>query len=639
MSTNEAPAAPGTDAKSTHEDVVESGRVKAQVERILASQEFANRERLKRFLRFVAEETLQGRGPQLNEYLLGQEVFDKDATFDPRTNPIVRVEAHRLRSRLVEYYREQGARDPLVIDLPKGSYSLTFRVSRTSPKSMLSRAAARFGRQWWTWATAAALLALTATIFFLASRRGARPGAPTPPQLSVAVLPFADLSLEKDQEYLCDGLTDELIATLAAVDGLRVVSRTSAFAFKGKQQDIRQIGRLLNADSILEGSLRKVGDRLRVTAQLTETQSGFEVWSQSFEQRVGDVLTFQDRIAQAIVNRLGVHLRAGRTRLPSGSQPQNAQAQRLYLMGRYQLNKRTAEGFKKAIAYFEEAIRLDKNSANAYAGLADAYYLLPGHGIASPQEAMPRMMEAASNALRMNDSLAEAHTTLACVRSSYDWDWKEADREFRRALQLSPSYAAAHHWYSGLLRNIGNFEESRREIELALSLDPLSPSIAADEGALYRAMRQHDRAIQKYLKVIEFEPQFHKAHLYLGIDYAAKGDFENAIRSLETARTLPGSTPHDVSWWGYCHARSGRSAKAHEALAQLDALSRQQYVSPMLRAIVYIGLGDLRSAFRWLETSLLSRDPMVASSLKVEPVFDPLRADPRFQSLLRRIGL
>jgi serine/threonine-protein kinase len=311
----------------------------------------------------------------------------------------------------------------------------------------------------------------------------------------------------------------------------------------------------------------------------------------------------------------------------------------LYLIGRYHWNKRTPEGLRKAIEYFKQAIAADPGWSRAYAGLADTFCLLPGYGVAPPFDAMPKARAAAAKALEIDEILAEAHASLGYVKASYEWKWDEAEREYRRAMELSPGYATAHHWYAGFLRAAGRLEQAKAEIERAQALDPLSPVIGTDAGTIFRAMRRHDEAIRQYRKVIAFEPNFHTAHLNLGIDYAAKGLYSQAIETFEHVRRLSGAMPNNVAWLGYCYARSGRKDKARDALAELDALARQGYVAPSLVALVYIGFGDKERAFEWLEKGCGQRDSLLSGSLAVEPVFDPLRRDPRFRSLLQRIGL
>jgi len=618
--------------------------VRLQLGRILASKQFTNRERLKGFLRFVVEEALAGRGEQINEYLIGIEVFGKNDSFDPRLNPTVRVEAHRLRLQLEAYYSEEGADDPLRIEFPKGSYHPVWRWAEEGvpamPKEELASAKHRLK---WRWLAAGGALAAVAVAIYLVAVQHysflipVATSALAPFQgrtPSVAVLPFLDLSEDKSLEHLCDGLTEELIASLAAAERLRVVSRTSVFVFKNRSEDVRRIGQLLNAEAVLEGSLRKTGKTLRVTTQLISTSNGYHLWSQSFESGSGDVFFLRDQIVRALCERLGIQPGRGR----AGPAP-DPQAYQSYLMGRYHWNKRRPANLRKAIAYFEEAIAADPSCSLAYVGLADTFCLLPAYGIAAPDEAMPKARTAALKALALAEDLAEAHASLAYVRSSYEWRWDEAEREFRRAIELSPGYATARHWYAGFLRAMGRFEEALQEIDRAHALDPLAPVISTDKGAIYRAMRRHRDAIRQYQKVIDFEPTFRTAYLNLGVDYAATGSYSEAVEAFEQARRLSQDIPADIAWLGYCYGRLGWIGKARDALAQLEITARERYAAPALFALVHLGLGDKERAIEWLEKACATHDSLLTGWLSVEPAFDPLRSDPRFHSLLRRIGL
>ncbi len=402
----------------------------------------------------------------------------------------MRVEAHRLRLQLGAYYREEGTDDPLILETRKGSYVSIRRRAESEPKEQPGPAA----KSWlialgdprkWKWLAAGISVVLAfASVYLLAARRSAPrlagnshfravPGRTA----SIAVLPFLDLSPDKSLEYLCEGLTEEIISSLAWVEGLSVVSRASAFVFKNRSEDVRRVGQLLNAGVILEGSVRKTGESLRVTAQLIDTRDGYSSWSRAFESGVGDVFALRDEIVRAVCERLEVQ-RASlqRSRLPE------PKAYQLYLIGRYHWNKRTPENLRKAIACFEQAIAADPTWAQAYAGLADTLCVLPGYGVAAPQEALPKARSAALKALELDENLAEAHASLAWVSSSFDWNWEEAERRFRRALELNPNNATAHHWYAGFLRAMGRFGEALREIDRAQALDPLLPGHRGGQG-------------------------------------------------------------------------------------------------------------------------------------------------------------
>jgi serine/threonine-protein kinase len=618
--------------------------VKSQLARILASRGFAHAERLSRFLRFVVDQTVEGRGDELKEYLLGLEVFGRGESFDPRIDTVVRVEAHRLRAKLKEYYENEGRDDALLIDLPKGSYVPAFH--KREPARPLSQPAKLgiWSRSNWKIGTVAAAVLLAALVTYwliFYGQRGTVPETPVQPHErppSIAVLPFADLSPQRDLEYFCDGITDELINTLAQVEGLHVVSRTSAFAFKGKPQDIRQIGQQLNVGAVLDGSVRKMGERMRITAQLVNVADGFHLWSRTYQGNMQDIFDVQDKISRAIVDALSVQLVGGEQVRLGKRHTQNLDAYNLYLRGRYQWNKRTGQGLNKGIEYFQQAITLDTSYAPAHAGLADSYAMLASYGVSPPKEVMPKAKAAAVKALQIDDTLAEAHASLGLVKSFFDWDWPEAEREYKRAIELNPGYATAHQWYSGCLRAVGRLEEALTEIRRAQELDPLSLAISRDVGRAYRLRRQPDLAIEQYRTTLELEPSFPSGYLHLALEYQAESRYEAAIAALERGRSLPGANPLITGGLGYCYASWGKRSEALPLLDELKESSSTRYVSPMATALIYIGLGEKERAFEWLEKAYEEHDRWLAW-LKVDPVFDSLRSDARFSSLLKRVGL
>jgi TolB-like protein len=404
--------------------------VRAQLEKILVSAPFAGSERPSRFLRFIVEQALSGN--QLKETLVGVEVFGRKPAYDPRLDGVVRVEAVKLRSRLKEYYEGEGAGDTVRIDLPKGGYlpcfeSLRAPILEPEPLPVFPPGQAT-RRGWWTdWRIvlpAVALIALVAG-FVLARKSHWRPAAPN--SSSIAVLPFVNLSSDKENEYFSDGLTDDLINALTQVQGLRVVARGSAFQFKGKNPDVRTVGRQLNVATVLEGSVQRSGDRLRITAQLSTVADGYHVWSETYDRRLADVFAVQDEISRAIVGALEVRVAGSPVRRLVQSSTQDLDAYNLYLQGRFHLNKWRPESARKGIEYFGQAIAKDSNYAPAYAGMADCYTWLGVFGWAPAHEAMPQAREAARRALQLDETLAAAHVSLGYVKALYDWDWRGAD--------------------------------------------------------------------------------------------------------------------------------------------------------------------------------------------------------------------
>jgi TolB-like protein/Flp pilus assembly protein TadD len=456
---------------------------------------------------------------------------------------------------------------------------------------------------------------------------------------SIAVLSFADVSRGRELEYLCDGIAEEIIGALTKLDGIRVVARTSAFSFKGKNEDVRTIARKLNVDTVLEGSVRKADNRLRITAQLINAADGYHLWSERYDRQMEDVFAIQDEITLAIVNKLKVSLLGGEREALVKRSTEDVEAYNLYLKGRYFWNKRTETGYLKSLEYFRQAIDKDPTYAVAHAGIADSYDLLGWYGYLAPEEAFPRARTAAERARELDPTLAEAHASLGWINANYDWDWGAAEREYEKALELNPSYATAHQWYSEFLTYMGRHDESIAEGHKAQELDPLSIIINNDVGQVYYFARRYDEAIAQLRKTLEMDPDFAVAHFLLGLALAQKARHEEAIEEGRIAMTLAGEDDTLIlSQLGVIYALSGKEAKAREVLADLDALSREKYASPFPVALVHAGLGENDEAFEWLGRACDRRDHWV-ETLKVHPVLDGLRGDARYSKLLLATGL
>ncbi len=455
---------------------------------------------------------------------------------------------------------------------------------------------------------------------------------------SVAVLPFIDMSPQKDQEYFCDGITEELINALTNLEGLQVASRTSAFQFKGKGYDICDIGRRLKVQNALEGSVRKAGNRLRITAQLVSVVDGYHLWSEKYDRELEDVFAIQDEISLAIVDKLKLKLLKREKAKLVKRFTKNEEAYNLYLKGRYFWNRRYEGGLQKGLECFQEAIAEDPDYAHAYVGLADCYNLLGFYSWIRPKEAYPKAKAAAKKALEIDNTLGEAHASLGWISTFFDWDWAGAEREFRLALELSPNYATAHEWYAIYLAVVGRFDEIEVVMKRALELDPVSLIINAVRGLLYYWMRRYDDAIAQCLKTLEMDPNYSMAYLYLEWTYSAHGMWEQAIASGEKLVAISGESPVALGFLGSTYAMSGQNEKGAEILGRLDDLSRQRYVSPYYRAMIHMGLNDKDKAFEWLEEAYLERHSFLAT-LKTAPMYDDrLAPDPRFHALLKRIG-
>ncbi len=452
---------------------------------------------------------------------------------------------------------------------------------------------------------------------------------------SLAVLPLANASANPDAEYLSDGITESIISNLSQLPRLRVMARSTVFHYKGRDVDPRKVGHDLNVDAVLAGSLIQRGETLIIQTELVKVSDGTQLWGEQYNQKLSNVLSVQEEIAKQISEKLRLKLSGEEQKRLTKRYTENIEAYRLYLKGRYYTDKLTKEGAKKAIEYFNQAIEIDPNYALAYAGLADAYYGLSNIYL-PPREVMPNADAAAKKALALDDTLAEAHASLGTVRMYYDWDWLAAERELKRALALNPNYAIVHLRYGLYLTATGRFDEAITKLKRAQELDPLSLEINAFFGLHFLLARQYDQAVEQLRKAIAMEPGFWLTHDFLGSTYELKGELAAAIAEMQKARQL-NDNPTTLGKLGGAYALAGQRGEAIEILDQLKELSRQRYVSPYFVAITYAGLDEREQAFTYLEETYADRNEMLIW-LKVEPVFDSLRSDPRYSDLLRRVG-
>ena len=469
------------------------------------------------------------------------------------------------------------------------------------------------------------------------------PAQPSGQRTVIAVLPFQNLTGDPEQEYLSDGLTEEMIAQLGRLDAehLGVIARTSVMHYKHSQEPLEQIGRELGAQYVLEGSVRRDADKVRITAQLIQIKDQAHVWTRQYDRQLSGLLALQTEIAQEVSDEiqivLGEHKRIAPSSAPTLS-PKGYEAYDLYLKGRYFWNKRTPLGFQQAVEYFQQAIAKDPNYARAYAGLADTFALMSTWGQVPQNEFMPKARAAALKALQIDESLAEAHTSLALIAENYDYDWQTAEKEYRRAIQLDASYATAHQWYAECLSFEGRFDEALAESERARQLDPLSLIIATDHGAILYFSRQYDRAIEQFRGVLEMEPNFTRAHMVVSA-YVEEGRFADALTDIENLHRLLGSgSPYVWALQVYVYGRWGRREQARHALKKFEQSIRdsQWDPTPMLLT-VYAGMNRRDEAIALLQKASSEHSSAVIT-LKVEPMYDALRKDPRFQDLLRRVG-
>jgi serine/threonine-protein kinase len=457
---------------------------------------------------------------------------------------------------------------------------------------------------------------------------------------SVAVLPFTDMSAAKDQEWFCDGITEEMISALAQIPGLRVAARSSAFQFKGQAHDVRHIGDALTVDTILDGSVRRDGNRLRITVELIGSADGYHLWSDRFDRDVDDVFAVQTEIAAAVAVALkGTLAGVGYPVAAATSRSRDIEAYESYLEGRYHWNKRTEDELQKSVDCFERAIARDPCYAQAFAGVADAFLTLGTYGALPPSDVMARTKPALKKALEIDSRLAEAYTCRGCVRSVYDWAWDDAAGDFRRAIELDPSYSTAHHWYAiNHLVPQGRFDHATDELRAALRCDPLALAVNTSVGMKSYFAHRYDDAVKELKRTIGIDAGFGMARLFLAATYTEQDEYSEALDELEAAIRLSGRTPDILAALGYLHGRSGEVARAREVLQELKQIARTRYVSPAKIAQVHIGLGERAEALQELEAAHGERAGDLAW-LGVRPVFAPVRDEPRFIALLGTMGL
>jgi serine/threonine-protein kinase len=590
MATPARVVAPGLDKESQK-------AIRQYLDRLLASTTFQQVDRLKRFVSFIVSEALAGRRDQLKEYVIGVQVFGKEPSFDPRTDPIVRVQARRLRARLTRYYREEGQNVDLIIELPKGGYVPIFKRRETNLSPRRSIGAALVSRN------------------------------------TVAVLPFADHSAGGELAYFSKGLRQEIIHRLATFDTLRVLAWESA-TFSGS--DPGDAFSKINAAVIVTGSIRQAGTTVRVTTQLIDGASGCYLWSESVDTELGDTLAAQDTVARAIVGRFQPDaLQTGR----DSRHIENLAAHNLYLQGRYQLNQRTEEGLRKAVDFFEKAIVEDAQSALAHSGLSDAYGLLTHYGVLGPADVWAKAASSAATAVMLDGNSAEAHTSLAHMKSTQDWDWPGAEREFQRAITLNPRYPTAHHWYAmSCLVPVGRLDEALDEMLIAQSLDPVSSIIARDLAALHYHRRDFDAALDQCDHTIELNPHFSPAYLTLGLIQEQRQDFDESAAAFQRAVHLSPQAPRMSSALARTFALSGKRKLALKLLRDLERLAKDRYVSPFEFASIHLALGQMEDGYEWLQRACQDRS-FELILLKVDPRFDALRDDPQFSAAVKRLGL
>jgi serine/threonine-protein kinase len=487
----------------------------------------------------------------------------------------------------------------------------------------------------------AALLAIAAALIAVNVHgwRDRLMGRARPTQIrSLAVLPFENLSGDTDQDYFADGMTDALINDLGQISALRVISRTSVMAYKGAKKSLPVIARQLHVDAVVEGSVRRSGDKVQINVQLVQASTDLQLWGKSYEQDLRDILTLQNTAARAIADEIQIKLTPQEQARLSRNDPVDPAAHEAYLTGRFYWNKRTPQGLQKSIDYLEQAIAKDPKYAVAYAALADSYHLLPELTAVPASEAFPKARTAALKALQLDDSLAEAHTALGNVKEDYDWDWQGAEKEYKRAIELDPGYEIAHVWYSNLLLELGRLPEALVESRTAQQLDPLSAFTNDNLAAILYYAGEYDQAIEQCRKTLEIDPASHQAHRHLGQVYIQERRYPEAVSELKKAVELsPGST-EALAELGYVLGISGKKDEARQILLELQDSSQRRAVSSYHLAIVHIGLGERELALQSLRKAVDDHSPGVVH-LKVSPFFQEFRSDQRFERMLLDVGL
>jgi TolB-like protein/tetratricopeptide (TPR) repeat protein len=484
------------------------------------------------------------------------------------------------------------------------------------------------------------VLAVVATgllIFQFIRARSTSPSAATISNKSIAVLPFDNLSGDPQNAYFSEGVQDEILTRLAKIAELKVISRTSTQRFKSSPNDLRQIAQQLGVANILEGSVQKANDQVRVNVQLINALTDAHLWADTYDRKLTDIFAVETEIAKTVADMLQAKLTGSEQHVIAARPTENTEAHQLYLKGRFFWNKRTGSDLKRSIDYFEQASAADPSYALAYAGVADAYALLPGYSGGNPGDCYPKAIAAAKKALELDDTLAEARTSLALALWYYDFDFSQANREFQRAIEVNPNYASAHQQYgNNTLSAAGRFNDAIAEGKRALELDPLSLVINADLGVDYYWARRYDEAIAQLRKLLEMDPGYYYAYVTLGEALEAKGAHDAAIPEYQKAREL-NDDPLVPALLAHAYGLSGNKVEAEKILDQLKVLSKARYVGAYSFALAYLGLGNKEEALRWIEQSYQDRAGADIGWIRVDSLFDPLHGDPRFEAVAEKI--
>lgn len=596
---------------------------------LVSSESFSRAQTLVNLLKYIVERTLDGTVEELKEAILGEHVLGRGAGFNPKTDPIVRVQVARLRTKLESYYAEEGHGARVLIEIPKGAYVATFRV-RAEDTAQASTAPVRKVPK-----LAIALLVASAVAggITLAVRR---PWVDRPVP-SVALVSFADLSQTHDQRYLSDGISQQLVHALTRISGLKVVGGDSAFQFRSDTVDLPEVARKLGVSYVIKGSVQGSGTRIRVEAGLIKTSDGSYAWSNTYDTSLGDVFSLEDKVASAVATALALEVSTHQ----GGStlrRPIDAKAYDLYLRGLSHLNDRSAPGMHAAAAYFEQALRIDPNFAEAYAGLADVYSELGEYGFDPLESSISKSKMYALRALELDGNLAQAHASLGLIKSVYEWNWADATKEFNLALAEDPNNSNARLWYGTMLYVRGKNEAAVEQLNRALVSDPLSIPINTTLGWAHYNGRKADLALQYAAKALDLDPQSVPALALVVYGHMMKRNFPQAIEACREVQKVIGPGPRATWYYGLVYALSGDRTKAEEAIRELSSGTHSPGFRPIYLATIHATLHQNDQALHWLNEALTAHDPYLPL-LYADPLTDPLRSDPRFAEILRKINM
>jgi serine/threonine-protein kinase len=572
--------------------------VRDQLARVVNSPGFVSSVRLCRFLTHIVNRTIDGDIDSLKEFSIAMEVFDRTSEYDPNIDAIVRVEARRLRGKLKAYYEEgQGKVDPVLIGMRPGSYVPVFRWLDAQPAKHREEIGA------------------------------ARPTG----RICVAVLPFVNMSPEPEQDYFCDGISEEITNSLTRVSGLNVIARTSAFHFKGTNIDIREVGQRLGANLVIEGSVRKAGEQLRITAQAIQTESGHHVWSETFRRELQDVFAIQEEIAQSVADLLRLHM--PEVQGPVRPSPPDLDAYTRYLRARFLIHQQSPETLQAALEQLRSLTETYPDYALAYSGMAAASGLLAQFGMVSGRDVYPEVKANAERGYALDSESGDTCTVLGALRAWFEHRWDEAGKMYDRALNLQPSHAPAHMFRAMALLCRGDIEAAESGLRRSTELDPLSASDCARTAYLHYVKGDYSSAAENLRHSFELDRDYPEARFYEGLLQFQQQQYEAVIQCLS-----PSLSPLDIGLLAAAHAKEGSPSRAEECIERLHQLAARQYVTPLAEGLAAIGIGNFNLAFRCLDEAINHKTNFV-NLLAVEPFFHPLRADRRFARLLKKLSL